>query len=131
MYFSIPSRLNDVRKAGVSSINRRLVKFEVKDAFVEKFTDKGLTANSSLVIQIKSEEWGGEWIDVDNSDKSVLKVFAETEVSPDPLLLVLFTLPQPFINPNKELSSPTTNLPGCSYTRFGGWQAEKCLSMIA
>lgn len=63
---------------------KRPVKFttgELKKSIVQKFSDKGLTTQSKLVIQLKSEEWNGEWVDVlEDSvvpDKSVLKVILE------------------------------------------------------
>ena len=65
---------------------KRPVKFapgNLKSSIVLRFSDRGLSSDSKLVIQIKSELWNGEWIDVENEDsipdKSVLKVIEDIE----------------------------------------------------
>ena len=73
---------------------KRPVKFDVsagdellnlKKATVQKFADKGLTATSILMFEIKSERWQGQWIDVLEGDEipdgSYLKVSVRNEVS--------------------------------------------------
>ena len=60
---------------------------ELKQAVVESFQDVLNTADlNDLLVQVKSEEWGGEFVDVLDSDsipdKSIIKIRAITaEVS--------------------------------------------------
>ena len=70
---------------------------ELKKAIFLKFADKRIVSLSSVLVQIKSEEWQGEWIDVledeEIPNRSVLKVLVcdESEVHVSGTLFVCCT----------------------------------------